>query len=448
MPAIAGLHQASVACLAAFIEAPVLKGLHHLAHIDLSVQAAVRLAVVVGIVAVMGVGVGNFREGFLGSVARLPLVQDALCLSFRCCPGFIGNGSGAILSSGAFGHDQDVAHIHIHGILGDSLLGKGGFVGIEVGLDLRVGQLDGVHQALIVIITAVILLHEVQVSFHGSAGACVVCQILLGSLKAVGHRIFRQAGFQIVQELPLIGIHIKAGFDGLCLEGLVVVPGIQRIQQEELLPGSTVFGQIADLGIQGLGIVQSDHGCVIKAIGAGIVVAVLQEALNAQPVVDLQLAVGQLKFTCGCNDGIGSRLHFLVGCGVGALAGLVIGVAVGRDGGWNGLLGGSGCLRRFGGDGAALSLVIAQGSHQQSDDHGSHNNDSADHQGDLTGSSLLGFLHRCCFGRNRFFSRRSCFGRNLFHRRGFFLDSCFFCQFFCAVFFHILNFLISPFGIK
>ena len=159
--------------------------------------------------------------------------------------------------------------------------------------------------------------------------------------------------------------------------GLVIGPVAQSTLQEDLLPGHASLR--AGLHIQGLGVVQT-HGTGVHGV-------LIQKIVDLHPVVGLQLGVGQLGLAHGGDDGI--TIEILGLGGVAALAGHIVGVAVGGDGHGDRLLGdrlaghrrsGGPGRSGFGGSGAALAAQDQGRNHR----NGRH---SQDHQqGDLAGA--------------------------------------------------------------
>ncbi|CAN3994839.1 Thymidylate kinase, partial [Dysosmobacter welbionis] len=104
------VNDAGVAGLAGGIEAPVVELRHHLALIDLLIQAAGGVGP-----GILGVLIGQRGKGVLGGVAGLPLVQDVLGLlrGLGVLGGHIVLIALVILGElGGLRLDQDVAHVH------------------------------------------------------------------------------------------------------------------------------------------------------------------------------------------------------------------------------------------------------------------------------------------------------------------------------------------------
>ena len=109
----------------------------------------------------------------------------------------------------------------------------------------------------------------------------------------------------------------------------------------------------------------------------------VQEVLDFHPVVDLQAAVGQLVLTDGCHHNIAGCDSFLIGNAVAALAGHVVGIAVGRNGRFHHGFGNSGLCLCFHG------LVLALAADHQRDQGCCQQNDDPNSHSDLAGSCLL-----------------------------------------------------------
>ena len=146
--------------------------------------------------------------------------------------------------------------------------------------------------------------------------------------------------------------------------------------------------------------------------------------------MDLELAVGQLVAAGGGHHLVSVRNGLLIAYGVGALAGDVIGVSVGRDGGGLGFLlrlgglpGGQGFRRR----------VLLFAVHHQHRQNGCQQHHSCHSQSNGRGAGDALFLlnaDRFFFGSRNFFPGRllgrGCFFRGCFPgRKGFLRDSRF-----------------------
>ena len=206
------------------------------------------------------------------------------------------------------------------------------------------------------------------------------------------------------------------------------------------------------------------------------------------PIVHLQLAIGQLLVAHGSYNGVLRGSGFLVGDGIGSLAGHVVGIAVGGDcsrclrlrrGGF----GGDGRFGSFGGGLSALHTADDQRRQRgDQDDHGSNGGDDLPGGGFGRFRSLCGCFHRHFFRGNGLLRRIGGFlldggfrsgllGSSFFRGSGFFgdflrgryrfgfrgivlpavgADSASFCQFFLTklTFFHEMSsFSIQSFRI-
>ena len=410
MPAIGGLHQAGVTGNPGILEAPCLKFGHHLALVHVGVQTAVGNAVTVDIIAVSSMLVGQSAEAFLGLVTGQILVQNVLSLHLSLCPGFLRSHSIAVGIGGIdFGHDQNVAHVHILVFLGDAVFRSFCLMLLEVSFQSGIRGVELLAQTGVVLVAQVVIGHILHIVLDLRTGAHVVNHHFLGIGKAVRQCAFVHALFQRCQIVRGFLIHLEGC--QLCFSGhgTVVAPGADGIAKEELLPG-TAFHNTADLGIQGLGVIQTEvHG--IRAV-------LLQEGLNLQPVVNLQLCVGQFIVTGGCHNGIHGGDDFLIGDGVAALAGFVIGIAVSGNGSGNGFFrcrsGG------FLGRNRGIVCLAAHAAGHQTDQQRHQNHNSHYRNSDLTGGSLLFFLdfHSSFFRGfcHGFFHHSSLLGsHNFFH---------------------------------
>ena len=150
------------------------------------------------------------------------------------------------------------------------------------------------------------------------------------------------------------------------------------------------------------------------------------------PIVHLQLAIGQLLVAHGSHNSVLRSGGFLVGDGIGSLAGHVVGIAVGGDcsrylrlrrGGF-----GNGRLRDSCFGGGLSALHTADDQRRQcgdQDDHGSNSSNDFPCGGFRCFRNLGGRFHRHFF----------CSG--LLRRiGGFFLDGCFRLGLFVGSFFH------------
>ena len=412
MIAVAGLHNVGIPHLTAIVKAPRVKGLHHLALGNAGVQAAVGIGA-----GVLGVFVGQGGEAVLGLIPGQVLAENFLGLCLRICPGLIGDGGlagGGAVHRGALRGDEDMAHIHGMGVLGQALLGIVGLVGIEVLLHFLLRGSKAGIDLRVVAAGAVVQVPEGLIVRHRGSGAEVFVDhilrgavaILLGGLLQIGLN-----GVQLI--LKLLG-NLEAVLLGGAVHGLIHPPGGQGLLQEILLPGP-VLHHAAGLGVQGLGSVQAEVG--------GIRAVLAVEILSRQPVVDLQLSIGQHPVSGGGDHPIGSGLYLFLGAGIAALAGHIVGIAVGRDGGLGGL------HRAFRGFGAGVQLlVLLPAVHHQHRHNGCHQDHGRCGQGHgrgaahallplrlpgLLGGSLLSrgsllrssFLSRSGFLRSRFLSR-------------------------------------------
>ena len=428
MIAVAGLHNVGIPHLAAIVKAPRVKGLHHLALRNAGVQAAVGIGA-----GVLGVFVGQGGEAVLGLVPGQVLAENFLGLGLGICPGLVGDGGlagGGAVYRGALRGDENMAHIHGVGVLGQALLGIVGLVGIEVLLHFLLRGSKAGIDLRVVAAGAVVQVPEGLIVRHGSPGAEVFMDHIFRGAVAVFLGGLLQAGLYGVQLiLKLLG-NLEAVFLGGAVYGLIHLPGGQGLLQEILLPGP-VLHHAAGLAVQGLGSVHAEVG--------GIRAILAVEILSRQPVVDLQLSVGQHPVSGGSDHRIGSGLYLFLGAGIAALAGHIVGIAVSGDGGLGGLH--SGLHSAFRGFGAGVQLlVLLLAVHHQHRHNGCHQDHGRCSQGHGRGAAhallplrlpgLLGgnLLSRGSFLRSSFL-RRSGFlgGRSLLGKlRGSFFHGNFF----------------------
>ena len=427
MVAVAGLHNVGIPHLTAIVKAPRVKGLHHLALGNAGVQAAVGIGA-----GVLGVFVGQGGEAVLGLIPGQVLAENFLGLGLGIRPGLVGDGGlagGGAVYRGALRGDEDMAHIHGMGVLGQALLGVVGLVGIEVLLHFLLRGSKAGIDLRVVAAGAIVQVPEGLIVRHRSPGAEVFVDHIFRGAVAVLLGSLLQAGLYGVQLiLKLLG-NLEAVLLGGAVYGLIHLPGGQGLLQEILLPGP-VLHHAAGLGVQGLGSVQAEVG--------GIRAVLAVEILSRQPVVDLQLSVGQHPVSGGGDHRIGSGLYLFLGAGIAALAGHIVGIAVGGDGGLGGLH--SGLHSAFRGFGAGVQLLLLLlAVHHQHRHNGCHQDHGRCSQGHgrgaahallplrlpgLLGGSLLsrgGFLGRSGFlgGRSLLGKLRGSFFRGSLLRVGF-----------------------------
>ena len=375
MIAVAGLHNVGIPHLTAIVKAPRVKGLHHLALGNAGVQSAVGIGA-----GVLGVFVGQGGEAVLGLIPGQVLAENFLGLGLRIRPGLVGDGGlagGGAVYRGALRGDEDMAHIHGVGVLGQALLGIVGLMGIEVLLHFLLRGSKAGIDLRVVAAGAVVQVPEGLIVRHRRSGAEVFVDHIFRGAVAVLLGGLLQAGLYGVQLiLKLLG-NLEAVFLGGAVYGLIHLPGGQGLLQEILLPGP-VLHHAAGLGVQGLGSVQAEIGGIRAVLGI--------EILSRQPVVDLQLSVGQHPVSGGGNHRIGSGLYLFLGAGIAALAGHIVGIAVGGDGGLGGLH--SGLHSAFRGFGAGVQLlVLLLAVHHQHRHNGCHQDHGRYSQGHGRGAA-------------------------------------------------------------
>ena len=401
--AVVRLHDAVVAGLPFLIEAPVVKCFHHLALLHVLVQAAIALGA-----GILAHGLGQSGKAFLGLGPGGPQVHNVLCLVLAGIPFFLGiNGLAVFIGGAAFRGQQDVADVDILAILGDALVVQFLLVLGVVSLQLFLSGSDLTILCIVVLVALHQQLLEIGVICQAGTGTHIVLQQLLHGLQAVVLSRLLQGFLHIFQSLLFFLGQLQVVFLGLVCQCAVVAPGFQRLSQEELLPGFTIVRQGADLGIQGLRVVQHTIVHHIRAIVRG------QETLHLHPVEHLQLAVGQLMLPNGCHHRIGIGLYCVIISGVGSLAGLVIGVAIGGDGCFRGdcLCDLHRCTFRDG-----FHRMVVSVDHPQGNDGAQHHHNGSNDQGQLAGGELLLRLLLHSFGsRGCFLSR--CLA--VFRRSGF-----------------------------
>ena len=430
MIAVAGLHNVGIPHLTAIVKAPRVKGLHHLALRNAGVQAAVGIGA-----GVLGVFVGQGGKAVLGLITGQVLAENFLGLGLGICPGLVGDGGlagGGAVHRGALRGDEDMAHIHGMGVLGQALFGIVGLVGIEVLLHFLLRGSKAGIDLRVVAAGAIVQVPEGLIIRHRSPGAEVFVDHIFRGAVAVFLGGLLQAGLYGVQLiLKLLG-NLEAVLLGGAVYGLIHLPGGQGLLQEILLPGP-VLHHAAGLGVQGLGSVQAEVG--------GIRAVLAVEILSRQPVVDLQLSVGQHPVSGSGDHPIGGGLYLFLGAGIAALAGHIVGISVGRDGGLGGL---RSAFRGFGAGVQLLVLLLAvHHQHRHNGCHQDHGRCSQGHgrgaahallplrfPGLLGGSllsrgsflSFLSFLSRSGFlsGRSLLGKLRGCFFRGDLLGRSFF----------------------------
>ena len=355
------------------------------------------------------------------AVAFCPGIQHFLCLGFAGGPFFFGiGGHTGLIGGAAFGHEQHMAHIHQLAIPGDAVLCQNCLIFCKIGFHFLHG---GIQLGILCIIVQVAVAQqflEILILFHACTGAYQSVQQFLRSRHAIVLGSFGEIFFQGIQIFLLLRGQRHSCC--LCLVGqsAVILPGGQGFLQEELLPG-VVFCQQTGLGVQRLGVIQHSvgqhHGAILG----------VQEVLDLHPVEYLQLTVGQRMLSQSGHHSTGGSLHFFIGDGVGALAGLIIGIAVSGDSGFGlglqngGVQGGLHVCSRLFGLGAAC---------QKGHDNGCRHHDGTDQQSHLAGCCLL-FCRLGLFGSS--FFRRFLFGGSFF-RRCFFCSGLFCSHLFCSGF--------------
>ena len=232
--------------------------------------------------------VGKLGESLLGGLSGQPLVQDRLGLHPAGFPFLLGPGHVALVILGtALRDDQDVAHaVDQPRVLGDAAVLQVLLMLLEVFLQrLVVDPALGLIVHLLKVQVAVVVdLHVLGVIFIGAAAAHVALEHGVDGGKAALHRRLGQGGPETVQVLLHLlaeGHPLLPGHQG---HGLILVPAGKGLGQEILLPGTAKIPIV--LLIKGLGIVQ--------ALVDGVIAVVVEKIVHVHPVVDLELAVGQL----------------------------------------------------------------------------------------------------------------------------------------------------------
>ena len=220
-----------------------------------------------------------------------------------------------------------------------------------------------------------------------------------GAFRGLG-QVFRQS----IHLFPVFRRHFHAVLFRLSSHGLVALPAQQRLVQEILLPGLALHSR-TKLGVQSLGIVQAEVGKIVAVLG--------KEFPHLHPIVDLELAHRQFVLSGSRHHGIPGSDYIHIRGSVAALAGNVIGIAVGRDGIFHRFLRGfglqgfrrRGCFRFIGNRPGIFSVKAAD----YYGDKSRHKHHHESHrQGDLSGGRLharFDFRRRCVRSLFLFFLR-------------------------------------------
>ncbi len=283
MITVIGFHHAGVPGLAAGIKAPVVEGGHHLALINLLVQAAIGLRA-----AVNGVFLGKLGKGILGSRARLPLSQKVLglCLGVLFQLGLLFVISVlALRDLAGFGLEKDVTHVYglivltitlteRHHIIGRVVLvgQNGGVPGLTTAVKQPIHQhAGGIGTGLAIGIGhLVVVLGQIGHTLSGLETGVQLVRGLLGR--------FQRGGTLLLGGIHTVSVGIRgalggaADADALIVHHIVGVPvggvfGLQllvRIGQAIVMALGKVAGQNHTLH---LGLVNTAaHGCAVNLL--------------------------------------------------------------------------------------------------------------------------------------------------------------------------------------
>ena len=324
-----------------------------------------------------------------------------------------------------------MADAHIGSVLGDAVTGEVAFILGVVGFQVLRGGYQLLRLGGVVGLSLIIKLLKTGEFLQPRARADIFQKQFLNAGKAVVCGSLLQRSLQAVQVFPILRRHFHTGVLGFQCKGLVHLPVVQRFAQEELLPCQAAV-LAAQLGVQRLGIVQQ------ALIHQAVAIVGAEDTLNNVPIVHLQLAIGQLLVAHGSYNGVLRGSGFLVGDGIGSLAGHVVGIAVGGDCGRHLCLrcGSFGSDSRFGSFGGGLSaLHTADDQRRQrgdQDNHSSNGGDDPPGRGFGRLRNLGGCFHRhfFCSGLLRRFGgflldgrfHSGLFGSSFFRGSGFFGD--------------------------
>ena len=263
-----------------------------------------------------------------------------------------------------------MAHIHKVSVLGDAAGGIVLFMLRKKGFQLLIRGGDTGLESIVVEISADNKPLEVGKIINVRTCTQIDLQQLLSVFQTIALRQLGEVVLDGVQIFSGILCHLHAGLRCLFGQNHIVLPCIQSLLQEKLLPGQILVLHAA-LGVQRLGDIQS---AVVHHIAAGVGGQVVGDGL---PVEHPELTIGQGVVANFRHNLVGIGFGSLIGDGIGTLAGLVIGVPIGRDGGLN--------LRsRFLG-GSLLGRLLHLAARYQRHHNGNYNHNRRNCQRQLSG---------------------------------------------------------------